>query len=291
MSGSLHGKRCVVTGAGSGIGKALVEQLHRAGARLVLADIDLARVETLAAELPGAIALHCDVSDHTSVETLAEAAQVTMGGIDLVFANAGTILNGSLVKSTPEEFDWLMGVNLRGAWSSLTVFARRMLAQEGGGKICVTASEHSLGLQHNGAGIYTASKQAVLALAEVLRAELPDKVGISVFCPGLVATGLGDAMRPAHLKQPHERQRAVSRAVQAHGMNSRSAAQAAIAGTLRGDFLIVTHPHSLRAARQRFAQIEAAFAAQAPWTEESERFDVNRIVAQVLADEFLTPST
>ena len=281
----LNTKRAVVTGAASGIGKAIAEQLAASGAKVVLADIDIAKVGAVAASLDGAIAVRCDVSDHASVEALAAQAQATLGGIDLVFANAGTILNGPLIKATPEEFDWLMGINLRGAWSSLTVFARALLAQNEGGRICVTASEHSLGLQHTGAGIYTASKQAVLALADVLRAELPDKVGISVFCPGIVATGLGDAVRPAHLKQPHERQRAVAKAVQAHGMTPDSVAQAAIEGTLRGDFLIVTHPHSFRAAQNRFAQVEAAFAAQAPWSEESERFDVNRIVAAVLASE------
>lgn len=281
----LKDKRAVVTGAASGIGRALAEVLVEGGARVVLADIDLAKVAAVAASLDDAIAVCCDVSDHASVEALAAQAQAALGGIDLIFANAGTILNGPLIKATPEEFDWLMGVNLRGAWSSLTVFARALLAQDEGGRICVTASEHSLGLQHSGAGIYTASKQAVLALAEVLRAELPDKVGISVFCPGIVATGLGDAVRPAHLKQPHERQRAVAKAVQAHGMTSESVAQAAIDGTLRGDFLIVTHSHSFRAAQQRFAEVEAAFAAQAPWSEDSERFDVNRIVAEVLASE------
>ena len=281
----LNTKRAVVTGAASGIGKAIAELLAASGAKVVLADIDIAKVGAVAASLDGAIAVRCDVSDHASVEALAAQAQATLGGIDLVFANAGTILNGPLIKATPEEFDWLMGVNLRGAWSSLTVFARALLAQNEGGRICVTASEHSLGLQHTGAGIYTASKQAVLALADVLRAELPDKVGISVFCPGIVATGLGDAVRPAHLKQPHERQRAVAKAVQAHGMTPDSVAQAAIEGTLRGDFLIVTHPYSFRAAQNRFAQVEAAFAAQAPWSEESERFDVNRIVAEVLASE------
>ena len=285
MTADLNNKRAVVTGAASGIGKALAELLVQGGARVVLADIDLAGVERVAATLDGALALHCDVSDHASVEALATQAQAALGGVDLVFANAGTILNGPLIKATPEEFDWLMGVNLRGAWSSLTVFARLLMAQDEGGRVCVTASEHSLGLQHSGAGIYTASKQAVLALAEVLRAELPEKVGISVFCPGIVATGLGDAVKPAHLPQPRERQRALAKAVQAHGMSAESVAQAAIEGTCRGDFLIVTHPHSFRAAQQSFAEIEAAFTEQAPWSEESERFDVNRIVAQVLADE------
>lgn len=279
----LAGKRIVITGAASGIGKALAENLAGRGASLVLADLDAARVTALAETLERVIAAPCDVSDHASVEALAETAKAALGGIDLVFANAGTIINGPLIKSTPDEFDWLMGVNLRGAWSSLTVFARAMLEQTEGGRICVTASEHSLGLQHTGAGIYTASKQAVLALAEVLRAELPEKVGISVFCPGLVATGLADAVRPGHLRQPRKHQLEFSRAVQAQGMSAADAAQAAIAGTCRGDLLIVTHPNSFAPAQRRFAEIEAAFAAQAPVDESVARYEVNRIVAEMMA--------
>lgn len=283
MTFSLSGKGCVVTGAASGIGKALAEQLHAAGARLVLGDIDLAGTEALAATLPGSISVHCDVSDHASVEALADAAKARLGRIDLIFANAGTIMNGPLIKSTPAEFDWLMGVNLRGAWSSLTVFARALLEQDEDGRICVTASEHSLGLQHTGAGIYTASKQAVLALADVLRAELPAKIGISVFCPGLVATGLADAVRPSNLRQPKEHQLAFSRAVQSRGMSANEAAAAAIAGTCRGDFLIVTHPNSFAPAQRRFAEIEAAFAAQAPVGADAGRYDVSRIAAELIA--------
>ena len=91
---------------------------------MVLADIDLVGAEAVTATLDDAIALRCDVSDHASVEALAAQARAALGRIDLVFADAGTILNGPLIKATPAEFDWLMGVNLRGAWSSLTVFAR-----------------------------------------------------------------------------------------------------------------------------------------------------------------------
>jgi NAD(P)-dependent dehydrogenase (short-subunit alcohol dehydrogenase family) len=283
MTMDLKDKRAVVTGAASGIGKALAELLAQGGARVILADIDLAKVEELAATLDGAIAVRCDVSDHASVEALAAQAQAALGGIDLVFANAGTILNGPLIKATPQEFDWLMGVNLRGAWSSLTVFARLLMAQDEGGRICVTASEHSLGLQHSGAGIYTASKHAVLGLAEVLRAELPPKVGVSIFCPGLVATNLAEIVRPADLPQPKEHQIAFGRAVQAQGMRAEEAARAALDGVARGDFYIVTHANAHAAARRRFEEIDTAFAAQAPVGEDVARYDVNRIVAEMRA--------
>ena len=98
MTADLQGKRAVVTGAASGIGLALAKLLVEGGAKVVLADIDLAKVEAIAASLDGAIAVRCDVSDHASVEALAAAA---LGGIDLVFANAGTILIGPLPPPTP----------------------------------------------------------------------------------------------------------------------------------------------------------------------------------------------
>ena len=101
MTADLQGKRAVVTGAASGIGLALAKLLVEGGAKVVLADIDLAKVEAIAASLDGAIAVRCDVSDHASVEALAALAQAALGGIDLVFANAGTILNGPLPPPTP----------------------------------------------------------------------------------------------------------------------------------------------------------------------------------------------
>lgn len=279
---NLGNKRVVITGAASGIGKALAEALAAEGARLMLADLDEKRVEALAEELGEATGIACDVSDHAAVERLAETAHASLGGVDLVFANAGTILNGPLINASPAEFDWLMGVNLRGAWSCMTVFARLMQSQPDGGRICLTASEHALGMQHTGAGVYTASKQAALGLAEVLRAELRPAVGISVFCPGLVATGLANAVIPGHLPQPRTHQRAFSRAVLAKGMSAAEAAQAAIAGVCRGDDLIVTHPNSFAAAERRFAAISEAFAAQAPVGDDANRYDVNQIVADLI---------
>lgn len=279
-----QGKSTVVTGAGSGIGRAIAVDLAARGARILASDIDEPALAGLAQELGDAVAVQrCDVGDPAAVEALAARAAELFGTVDAVFANAGVIANGPLIKSTAAEFDWIFGINARGAWATMTAFARLMLAQEGGGRICVTASEHSLGLQHAGAGLYTATKQAVLGLAEVLRAELPAKVGVSAFCPGLVATALGDAPRPAGLPAPGERQRALGKAVQAHGMPAAEAARAAIDGTARGDFLIVTHANALAAAQRRNAEIEAAFAAQAPAGDDVQRYDVNRIVAEVLA--------
>ncbi|MDP3676043.1 MAG: SDR family NAD(P)-dependent oxidoreductase [Novosphingobium sp.] len=282
MSFAWAGRNAVVTGAASGIGLALSEDLVARGARVLMADIAEPALAREAVRL-GAVHRVCDVSDPAAVERLAAEAKSLFGTIDLAFANAGTILNGPLADAAPAEFDFIYAVNVRGAWSTIAAFARIMREQEHGGRISVTASEHSLGFQHGGAGFYTASKHAVLGLAEVFRAELPEKVRISAFCPGLVATNLADAARPADLPQPRESQRAFGRAVQAQGMAAADAARAGLDGVARGDFYIVTHANAHAAAERRFSEIDAAFAAQAPVGEGADRYEVNRIVAEMRA--------
>ena len=282
MTFAWTGKSAVVTGAASGIGLALSEELVARGAHVLMADIAEAALAREAARL-GAAQRLCDVADPAAVERLAGDAHHLFGTVDFAFANAGTIINGPLADSTPAEFDFVYAVNVRGAWSTMAAFARLMRGQKHGGRICVTASEHSLGLQHGGAGFYTASKHAVLGLAEVFRAELPDKIKISAFCPGLVATNLADAVRPAGLPQPKESQRAFGRDVQAQGMAAVDAARAALDGVARGDFYIVTHANAHAAAKRRYAEIDAAFAAQAPVGTDADRYDVHRIVTAMLA--------
>lgn len=278
------GKRAVVTGAASGIGRAIAEELVARGTRVVMADIAEKPLRAATAAIgDAATAIPCDVADPAAVDRLATTAREALGGVDLAFANAGVIANGPLLKGTAAEFDWIYAINVRGAWATMAAFGRIMARQDQGGRICVTASEHSLGLQHAGAGFYTASKHAVLGLAEVFRAELPGKVAISAFCPGLVATNLADVARPAELPQPSAERLAFGRAVQAQGMSAEDAARAALDGVARGDFYIVTHPNAHAAAKRRFEEIDAAFARQAPAGADADRFYVNRIVAEMLA--------
>lgn len=277
-------KRAVVTGAASGIGRAIAAELAARGARVLLADIDSVRLEEAVAAIgAGASWQLCDVSDHAQVEALAATASERLGGCDFAFANAGVITSGRMTRMSPTEVDWILGVNVRGTWSTATVFARMMQDQTEGGHIVLTGSEHSLGLQHAGAAIYTASKHAVLGLAEVLRAEAPENLSVSLFCPGLVGTALGSGPRPQGLAASPPQSEA-GRMIQARGMSAEEAARRALDGVAAGEFYIVTHPHSLRAAEQRFHEIEGAFARQAPWFEGAEKWDVNLVMAEVTAE-------
>jgi len=204
------GKRAVVTGAASGIGRAIAAELAARGARVLLADLDADRLAEAAQAIgPQASWQVCDIADHAQVEALAAAARERMGGCDLVFANAGVIASGRMVKMKPQEVDWILGINVRGTWSTASVFARMMQDQPQGGHVVLTGSEHSLGLQHAGAAIYIASKHAVLGLAEVLRAEAGENLRVSVFCPGLVTTALAAAPVPkASLRHRRKARRA-----------------------------------------------------------------------------------
>lgn len=277
-------KRTVVTGAASGIGRAIAAELIARGARVLLADINAGPLAEAAAALGERASWEvCDISDHAQVEALAAAANDRMGGCDFAFANAGVIASGKLTRMTPAEVDWILGVNVRGAWSTAAVFAALMSAQDSGGHLILTGSEHSLGFQHAGAGMYTASKHAVLGIAEVLRAEAPANLKVSVFCPGLVGTALGSGPRPEGLPQP-PRATEASQMIQARGMTPEEAARRALDGVALGAFYIVTHPHAVRAAQRRYHEIEEAFAQQAPWFEGAEKWDVQTVMADVAAE-------
>lgn len=284
MPSSLENMRAVVTGGASGIGRAIACELASRGAKVIISDVnDAGLAETLAKLGSGCSSFHCDVSDHAQVEKLAAFASETLGGCDLLFANAGVIAAGRYTKMTVAEVDWILGANVRGVWSTTSIFARMMEQQPEGGRICFTGSEHSLGFQHANAAVYTASKHAVLGLAEVLRAEAPENLSISIFCPGLVGTALGGGPRPDGLPA-QQRNLDMSARIQAKGMPVEEAARDAVDGTLRGDFYVVTHSHTVRAAERRVLEMEAAFATQAPWERNGDRYEVNSVIAAVAAE-------
>jgi len=284
MSLALSNIRAVVTGGASGIGRAIAQELSARGSRVIVADInENGLTETLMSLNEGCSSYVCNISSHDEVEALAAYTKQRLGGCDLLFANAGVIVAGRYTKMTVAEVDWILSVNVRGVWDTTATFARMMEQQAEGGRICFTGSEHSLGFQHANAAVYTASKHAVLGLAEVLRAEVSDKLSVSIFCPGLVGTALGSGARPEGLPVP-ERNLDMSARIQARGMSVSEAARDAVDGTLRGDFYIVTHSHTVRAAERRLAEMRDAFAQQAQWERNTDRYDVNSVLKAVAAE-------
>ena len=278
-------KAIVVTGGASGLGRAFCAELARRGARVGVADIERDKAEAVAAEIGGgALAFAVDTSSEASVEALAGAAWEAFGRVDGVFNNAGVNAGKPLLKASTDDFDWIMGVNLKGVFLGSREFGQRFVAQGGPALIVNTGSEHSLGVPHLGAGLYTASKHAVHGLTDVLRRELPEEIQVSLFCPGIVETEFWNAQRnrPDALGGPktaHE----IGREIMSHGMEPADVAGRALDAIESGAFYIVTHPHNLEMIRAREAELEAAFETQTADVDGA-AYDVNDILARVLPD-------
>ncbi len=204
----LAGKVAVVTGAASGIGRALAGRLAREGMKVVLADVEqdaLARVEAdLRATGATVHAVVTDVSDGAAVEALAQATLRTFGAVHLVCNNAGVLTTGRTWEHTTDDWAWVLGVNLWGVIHGIRVFVPILLAQQTEGHIVNTASVN--GLIPMEWAPYDASKAAVIAISEDLAlnlAQVGAPVKVSVLCPGGVHTKIADAARnrPAHLGQ------------------------------------------------------------------------------------------
>jgi NAD(P)-dependent dehydrogenase (short-subunit alcohol dehydrogenase family) len=179
----------VVTGAASGIGRALADALHARGARLLLADIDADALTTTADRL-GATAVTADVADPAAMETLAARAQ----GVSLVCLNAGIVgpSLGAVWDVPPDEWDRVFAVNVNGIVNGLRAFVPRLLAANARSHVLITASLAGLAVFPAG-GAYGPSKHAVTAIAQHAAMALADTpVTVSMICPALVATGMSN---------------------------------------------------------------------------------------------------
>lgn len=196
----LKNRTAVVTGAGSGIGAALAAELGAHGMSVVVADIDEEgaqhTVEALTARGTTAFAVRVDTSDAASVEQLAKTAYETFGSVELVCNNAGVLTFGNVADSPVEDWRWLQSVNVEGLLNSAHAFVPRMREQDGWRHIMNTASTHAFLADPGFTGLYSATKQAVVAISRGLRQELaPEGIDVSLLCPGQVASRILDSQR------------------------------------------------------------------------------------------------
>ena len=189
---TLAGKLALVTGAGSGIGRATAMALAGEGARLIVADIDAARVAEMKRELGDqcALAKRVDVSKQDEMGALADDVHRALGPLDILVNNAGVGHSGGILDSTLGDWEWTLGVNLWGVIYGCHFFVPRMVAKGGGGHVVNVASTFGL-LAAPGVAPYCTTKFAVVGLSESLRAELaPHRIGVSAICPGLIDTDI-----------------------------------------------------------------------------------------------------
>lgn len=261
------GKVAVITGAASGIGRAIAMQAARKGMRVVLADIEAAPLEHTASELRAmgvdVLAIPTDVSRAEEVAALAERAVAAYGAVHLLFNNAGVATGGPIWERPLAEWEWVMGVNLWGVVHGIRSFVPLMLAQDDAGYIVNTASIAGL-VTAPALGIYTVTKHAVVALSEILAAELAQRdapIKVSVLCPSWVQTRILDAgrNRPAAIRDAATSDDAVGSAAIRElvdaGMPPEQVAAAVFAAIRDEQFYILTHPETKTWIRHRMENI------------------------------------
>lgn len=218
----LSGKSVLVTGGASGLGRAMAEVSAAAGAEVMLADLDGEGAARVAADLraDGAVAraVQVDVADPAAVAKMVASTEREVGGIDVVFANAGisagrgpVVEDGRLENVDLDRWERVMAVNLTGVLSTIKA-AVAPLRRRGGGKIIVTSSIAGLaGNRLVGYG-YIASKAAVANLVRQAAIELaPDNIQVNAIAPGAFSTNIGGAaadpakQRPFALDAPAQR--------------------------------------------------------------------------------------
>jgi NAD(P)-dependent dehydrogenase (short-subunit alcohol dehydrogenase family) len=210
-------KVAVITGGASGVGRSLAFALGRRGAKVVVGDVDKAAMaqvrDDLAAENIAAIVEFCDVTSVDSLNALADNAESTFNGIDLVFANAGIGAGeaGAMWDYSEKDWQWCFNVNIWGVINSIRAFMPRLIASNKAAHFVVTGSGNGAMLIYPDAPIYTASKAAVHAITENLHyqvqaAQSPVKVSALFPGPHVVETGLFNSgrVRPQDLKKEVE---------------------------------------------------------------------------------------
>jgi NAD(P)-dependent dehydrogenase (short-subunit alcohol dehydrogenase family) len=191
MSGQLDGKVAIITGAGSGIGRAAAILFAREGAKVVLGDKTEAVHETAKTIGDAAMAVQMDAGRESDVAALVAAAIAAHGQLDVAFANAG--ISGGMAgifDLTPEEWAEILRVNLIGPWLMAKHAGKAMADAGKGGSIIMTASVAGI---RSGAGgpAYSASKAGVINLAAVTAQQLSETgVRCNAICPGLTETGM-----------------------------------------------------------------------------------------------------
>lgn len=210
----IRGALAVVTGAGSGIGRATALELAAQGATVVAVDLDEAAAEKTAAECgerAGAAswAVACDVSSYEAVETLAHDVAAAHGVPDIVVNNAGVGMTGRLTDMSIDDWRWIRSINLDGVVHGCRAFGPAML-ERGSGHVVNVSSGLAYTMRATEPA-YVTTKAAVLALSRCLQADWKRQgVGVSAICPGVVNTPIIASTRFAG-DQPEERRREAAR--------------------------------------------------------------------------------
>ena len=216
MSQRLKDKVCLITGGGSGIGRATCELFAREGAKVVVADKLLSAARVVAALIgEAAIAIEVDVAQSASVRSMIDATIRDLGRLDVLINNAGYGIPGSVVETSEDDWDKLMTVNVNGVFFGCK-YAIPVMKQQGGGVIVNTASiVANVGIRNRAA--YCASKGAVAALTRAMALDhVNDNIRVNCVAPGTIDTPyfediIRKSERPQELRRELEARQAMTR--------------------------------------------------------------------------------
>jgi NAD(P)-dependent dehydrogenase (short-subunit alcohol dehydrogenase family) len=264
------GKVAVITGGASGIGYAISEWCVRAGVKVVLADIDEGPLGKAGDELKAmggtVLLVRTDVSKRDSVESLARQAFDAFGNVHLLFNNAGVAGGGAPWEATWNDWEWVIGVNLWGVIHGVKVFTPLMLAQNTECHIVNSSSGDGL-ITGGFSAPYSVTKSAVVALSESLYVTLQRRnarLKVSVLCPGLVRTNIGNAERnrpaelqnePVALTPRMQAGKAMFEALIAKSMPPSQVAEMVFDAIRSEQFYILTHPEWTEVIRMRTTKL------------------------------------
>jgi NAD(P)-dependent dehydrogenase (short-subunit alcohol dehydrogenase family) len=263
----LNGKVAVITGGASGIGLATAKALAAQGCKLVLADVEVAVLDRVVAELGAVtevVGVPTDVSVKAAVDHLAAITEERFGGADIVFLNAGVGTSLPVVELTHADWEWVLGVDLWGVVHGVEAFLPKLVSAGRGGHLVFTASFAGL-VPNVNMGPYCVAKYGVVALAEVLQKELRGTgIGVTVLCPMLVATNVGTSARnrPESLGGPGELADVDAIAdpnLAGNIIDPSVIANRVVAAIGTDELYVVTHPESRRSIARRFERIDNAF--------------------------------
>ena len=262
----LEGKVAAVTGAASGLGRAMALAFAGEGMHAALADVDEPGLNDTLNEVQSrgvrAFAMRVDVSRYQEVESFCSKAIAQFGATHVVCNNAGVSPLGAVWENTLADWQWILGVNLWGVIHGVRAFVPRLLAQ-GEGHVVNTASVAGL-ISPPGMGAYNVTKHAVVALSESLYHDLRlrgSPVGVSLLCPAYVPTGIADSERnrPRELlnpgKKPSKEEALLKKAVASGKLSADDVARAVVAAVKEERFYVLTHPRIKGAIRARMEDL------------------------------------
>ena len=262
-------KTVVITGGATGIGFGLAKRFGRDGARIVIGEPRQNRLDEAVAALKEigieASAMAMDVTDEASVTALADFADATYGGTDVLINNAGIPSNRQPIVDVPmADVRKLFDVNFFGVWHGAAIFGKRMIDRGTPAAIYNLASENAFFNAVQNSASYIASKHAVRGLTEAMRDEFPDSVQVGMIVPGFVASEM-------------------TKGSEQWAMDADTFADKVVEQIRAGEFYIVTHAYNIERIKPIHDKIEDAYARNAPRYEGDDEYDVPTLIARLTA--------